>query len=90
MYVYKYSGDIYLLCMIKVSDRWCIYLYICEECYNLGYFDRTVVVVLSPPTPPPFCCFLKLQNTMNELACLAMGTIFLVRELLLPFHGNFK
>ena len=46
MYVYKYSVDIYLLCMIKVRIRWCT----CSlgECYNL---DRSVVVVLSPPPP---------------------------------------
>ena len=36
MYVYKLF-ILYLLCMI------------CEECYNLGEIDRSVVLVLSPP-----------------------------------------
>ena len=46
MYVYKYSVHIYLLCMIKVRVRWFV-LVVCGECYNLGYIDRSVVV-LSP------------------------------------------
>ena len=44
--------DIFLLCMIKVRVRCCIL--VCEECYNLGYIDRSIVVVLSPPPPLPF------------------------------------
>ena len=34
MYVYKYSVDIYLLCMIKVRVRWCISL--CKNVTTLG------------------------------------------------------
>ena len=35
MYVYKYSVDIYLLCMIKVRVRWCT-LNLCENVITLG------------------------------------------------------
>ena len=47
-----------LLHIIKVSV-----LVVYEKCYNLGYIDWSVVVIVSPPTPHPFCCFnlLKLQ-----------------------------
>ena len=48
MYVYKYSVDIYLLCMIKIRVR-CV-LVVCGECFKIGI---SVVVVLSPPPPPP-------------------------------------
>ena len=34
MYVYKYSVDIYFMCMIKVRIGGV--LVVCEECYNLG------------------------------------------------------
>ena len=50
--VYK-CVNIYLLCMIKVRVGGV--LVVCEECYNLGSIDRSVVVVLSPTPPPPFC-----------------------------------
>ena len=35
MYVYKYSVDIYLLCMIKVRVRWCTFS-LCENVITLG------------------------------------------------------
>ena len=35
MYVYKYSVDIYLLCMIKVRVRWCPFS-LCENVITLG------------------------------------------------------
>ena len=44
MYVYKYSVDKYLLCMIKV--RLGGVLVVCGLCYNLEEIDRSVFVVL--------------------------------------------
>ena len=44
MHVYKYSVDMYLLCMIKVRVRWCT----CSQwrmLYNLEEIDRSVAFV---------------------------------------------
>ena len=65
------------MCMIRLGLGGV--LVVCEDFYNL---DRSV---LSPP-PPFYFFFLKLQPlnvhtfsfSRNELACLAMETIFLV------------
>ena len=60
MYVYKYSVDIYLLCMIKIRVR-CI-LVVFGECFKI---DRSVVVVLSPP--PLYFVSENSKNTRIEL-----------------------
>ena len=59
MYVYKYSVDIYLLCMIKIRVR-CI-LVVCGECFKI---DRSVVD-LSPP--PLYFVSENSKNTRIEL-----------------------
>ena len=69
MYVYKYSVDIYLLCMIKVRVRWYTFS-LCENVITLGDF------ILSPP--PLYFVFENSKNKRNDLARPVMGTIFLV------------
>ena len=76
MYVYKYSVDMYLLCMIKARVRWCT----CSL-WNLGEIVKSVVLF-----PPPFYFVFDISNLLsyiqnissNELARPVMGTIFLV------------
>ena len=43
MYVYKYSVDIYLLCMRKFRVRWCIIK------ASRGYYSRAATILLSSP-----------------------------------------
>ena len=69
MYVYKYSVDIYLLCMIKVR----------VSVKNVITLSKLIGLLLL------FCLPLLLlsinvhtKNTRNELARFVMGTIFLV------------
>ena len=53
------------------------------------------VVVLSPPLFPSYILFLYLtyahtKNARNELACLAMGTIFLVIVIVILIFSPFS
>ena len=79
MYVYKYSVDMYLFCMIKARVRWCT----CSLWRN--------VITLGKLLSLWFCflhsiLFLISQTSYHtykiisscELACPIMGTIFLV------------
>ena len=75
MYVYKYSVDIYLLCIIKIRVRWCTCSL--ENVITLGKLIG-LLLLFCPPTS--LFCFLKLKNTRNELARPVMGTIFLVTQ----------
>ena len=54
--------------------------------YNLGYVDRSVVIVLSPPLILSILFFktpnsnVHTKNTRNQLARLVMGIFFLVNK----------
>ena len=73
MYVYKYSVDVYLLCMIKVRVRW----YTCSLWRMLQPLVNCCWSV-SPSSSFLLTCI--KTTTRNELARLGMGTIFLVGE----------
>ena len=47
MYVYKYSVDIYLLCMIKVKVRWCTFS-LCENVITLGELIGLLILFCHP------------------------------------------
>ena len=70
MYVYKYSVDVYLLCMIKVRVRW-------YTVKNVTTFGKVLLLFCLP-----FLLLLSInciiKTTRNELARFGMGTIFLV------------
>ena len=73
MYVYKYSVDVHLLCMIKVRVRW----YTCSFAKNVTTLGKLLLLFCLP--------LLRLLSinmyktiTRNDLARLGMGTIFLV------------
>ena len=47
MYVYKYSVDIYLLCMIKVRVRWCTFS-LCENVITLCKLIGLLILFCHP------------------------------------------
>ena len=72
MYVYKYIVHIYLLCMIKISVKWCTCSVenVITLCKLIGLF-----FYVTPSSP---FCFENSKNTINELAGPVLETIFLV------------
>ena len=70
MYVYKYSVDVYLLCMIKVRVMW----YTC----SLRRMLQPLVNCSVSPSSSSFLLTCIITTTRNELARLGMGTSFLV------------
>ena len=82
MYVYKYSVDVYLLCMIKVRVRW-------YTCSLLGILQPLVNCSVSPSSSSFLLTCIK-TTTRNELALLGMGIIFLVGERSEPLSRVFN
>ena len=84
MYVYKYSVDVYLLCMIKViglwrmSLSWVNFLICGSVLFPSRYFVFENSNLLS---------YIQ-NNSKNELARLAMETIFLVLEEFQQYKGQ--
>ena len=79
MYIYKYSVDMYLLCMIKARIRWCTCTV--ENVLTLGkllslwfcFLLHSIVFVVSQTSYRTY----KIISS-NELTRPVMGTIFLV------------
>ena len=79
MYVYKYSVDVYLLCMIKVRVRW----YTCSLRRILQPLVNCCCSV--SPSSSSFLLTCIKTTTRNELARLGKGTIFLVQSDWCPY-----
>ena len=60
MYVYKYSVDMYLLCMIKARIRWCTCRV--ENILTLGKLLKSVVLF-----PHPFYFFFDISNLLSYI-----------------------
>ena len=60
MYVYTYSVDMYLLCMIKARIRWCTCRV--ENILTLGKLLKSVVLF-----PPPFYFVFDISNLLSYI-----------------------